>query len=182
MPDKKDEDQQHQFGPSAGDLPLADELGIVDLSDPIFGGRGRLFSAAGRESPVAEFTDDFLVLHPPQKPFQDSEFGPTEDITFRSTEAGILLNEIGEPKTIGGARYRGHQLYWMLQQEPGTSRHYAGWLDDDGKPHILTANGSPLTTSIVVRLRNTTHDGEISKCFEASAEEDTMGIDENTGD
>jgi hypothetical protein len=177
MPDKKDEDQKLQFGPSAGDLPLADELGIEDLSDPIFGGRGRLFSAAGRDSPVAEFTEDFLVLHAPQKPFQET--GPTEDITFRSTPAGILLNEIGVPKTIGGARFRGRQLYWLRQQESGSLRHLAGWLDDDGKAHILKANGAPLTTPDVVRLRNVTHDGEISVPMEAVEIEDSMAIDDN---
>ena len=180
MPDKKDEDQKLHFGSSAGDVPLADELGIVDLSDPIFGGRGRLFSAAGRESPVAEFTNDFLVLHPPQKPFQETGTGPSEDITFRSTEAGILLNEIGELKTVGGARFMGHQLYWLLQRVPGTSKHCVGWLDDKGKAHlILKSNGDPLNIFEAVQLRNATHDGEISIHFQAPGEADSMAINDD---
>ncbi|HMO22000.1 MAG TPA: hypothetical protein PKC98_13670, partial [Candidatus Melainabacteria bacterium] len=58
---------------SGEDISLVDELGIVDLDIPVYGGRGRVFSAAGRNAPVAEFTEDFLVLHPPQRPFEDEK-------------------------------------------------------------------------------------------------------------
>jgi hypothetical protein len=180
MADQKDDEQQLNMGPSQSELSLADELGIEELCDPIFGGRGRLFSAAGRQSPVAEFTKDFLVLHPPQKPFY-AEGGPTEDITFRSTDEGILLNEIGAPKTVGGAKYRGRQVYWLRQQEPRTGKHYAGWIDDDGAVHVIKGGNAPITTFDAVALRNTTHDGEISLKLDPGdiEEDDEVGIDES---
>ena len=132
---------------------------------------------------MAEFTNDFLILHPPQKPFQETGTGPSEDITFRSTEAGILLNEIGELKSIGGARFMGHQLYWLLQRAPGTSKHCAGWLDGNGKAHlIMNSTGDPLNIFEAVALRNMTHDGEISIHFQAPEAADSMAITNNDDD
>src|ERR1700738_1990933 len=98
-----DDEEEQDFKPSPqkeGPLPLVDELGVEDLQDPIFGGRGRLFSTAGRDSPVAEFTKDFLVLHPPQLPFEESGQGESEDIVINVDESGILLDELGRQKKI----------------------------------------------------------------------------------
>jgi hypothetical protein len=145
-----------------GELSLVDELGIEDLADPLAGGRGRLFSAAGRLSPVAEFTERFLVMHPPQLPFQEFDQGPAEDIVFHCDEMGILLDELGRQKRIAGAKFRGKSLYWLAERKPGTTKHYAGWFDESGKPHLLFVNDEPITTDIVFRLRNKTHDGELS--------------------
>lgn len=142
------------------ELPLADELGIQDINDPIFGGRGRLFSAAGRQSPIAEFTSQFLIMHPPQKPF--TEQGPSEDIVIRIDKRGILLDELGRPKHIPGAKFNGNQLWFMGERKRGTLRHFAAWFDSEGNAHRLFVNNEALTTEIIYRLRNKTHDGEIS--------------------
>jgi hypothetical protein len=146
--------------PPSGDQTLADELGIDEIRNPVFGGRGRIFSAAGRYSPVASFTDDFLVLHPPQKPF--TETGPSEDISIRIDKRGVLLDELDRPKHISGAKYRGQQLWYLGERKIGTLKHYAGWFDQKDVPHKLYVNNDALTTDIVYRLRNKTHDGEVS--------------------
>ncbi|HEY9714098.1 MAG TPA: hypothetical protein V6C72_11545 [Chroococcales cyanobacterium] len=147
--------------PQAGQpLPLVDELGIIDLDEPIVGGRGRLFSAAGRQSPVAEFNSGFLILHPPQNPFEEE--GEVEDIRYNTNERGILLDEFNNPKKIPGAKYKGNELWWLGKQSPGTTKHYAGWFDEDDVAHLLYFSGQPLTTDLIFRLRNKTHDGEIS--------------------
>jgi hypothetical protein len=146
--------------PPSGDQTLADELGIDEIRNPVFGGRGRIFSAAGRYSPVASFTDDFLVLYPPQKPF--TETGPSEDISIRIDKRGVLLDELDRPKHISGAKYRGQQLWYLGERKFGTLKHYAGWFDQKDVPHKLYVNNDALTTDIVYRLRNKTHDGEVS--------------------
>jgi len=139
---------------------FADELGIVDLSEPVFGGRGRLFSVAGRHAPVAEFTSEFIVLHPPQKPF--SEDGPAEVITSHKDSRGVLLDELGREKTIPGARFRGQQLYWLAEYKPGTLKHIAGWIDKQNKAHRLFSEGGVMLVDDVFKLRNRTHDGELT--------------------
>ncbi len=143
-----------------GSSSLVDELGVQDLRELIFGKRGRLFSAAGRNSPVAEFTSDYVVLHPPQKPFE--ELGSTEDIVIHVDERGILLNEIGQPRKIAGAKFGGAELWWLGEQAPDKIKHYVGWFDDSGKAHKLYVNGEAITTEIAYRMRNRTHDGELS--------------------
>ncbi len=164
--DEEDEqkNQQDPQSPEAekedGPQTLAEELGIEDLSDPIFGGRGRIFSAAGKFSPVAEFTDDFLIMHPPQMPFDDS--GESEDFVVNVDDSGILLDELNRQKKIAGARFKGHELYWLGEQKPGTLKHFAGWFDKHDIAHLLYVNGEPITTDIIFKLRNKTHDGEIS--------------------
>jgi hypothetical protein len=149
-------EEKKQEGPQT----LAEELGIEDLSDPIFGGRGRIFSAAGKDSPVAEFTDEFLIMHPPQMPFDES--GKSEDFVVNVDDSGILLDELMRQKKIAGARFKGHELYWLGETKPGTLKHYAGWFDKHDIAHLLYVNGEPITTEIIFKLRNKTHDGEIS--------------------
>jgi hypothetical protein len=139
---------------------LADELGIIDISEPIFGGRGRLFSAAGRNAPVAEFTSEFLVLHPPLKPFEED--GPVEVITSHQDERGVLLDELSREKTIPGARFKGKQLYWLAEHKPGTLKHIAGWVDEQNKTHRLFSEGEVMLVDDVFKLRNRTHDGELT--------------------
>ncbi|MGD9684657.1 MAG: hypothetical protein AB7W16_26125 [Candidatus Obscuribacterales bacterium] len=149
---------------------FAEELGIEDLSEPIFGARGRFFSAAGKDSPIAEFTSDFLVLHPPQKPFDETYEGPSEDIVIRMDDTGVLLNEIGERKKVVGARFRGRDLYYFWQQKPGTLKHFVVWFDDEGQHHFLSIGGERLVTSAAYQLRNMTHDGELTKFSELESE------------
>ncbi len=139
---------------------LVDELGIKDLSEPVVGGRGRLFSAAGRSSPVIEFTSQFVVMHPPQKPYHET--GPSEVITRHNDSLGILLDELGIQKKIPGAKFQGHQLYWLGEQKPGTLRHFTGWLDENNAIHKLYVHGDLITTDVAFRLRNKTHDGELA--------------------
>lgn len=160
-----DEGQQgssasNQSQSSDGKQSLVDELGVQSLDEPIFGGRGRLFSVAGRASPVAEFSQNFLVLRPPQKPFEDEEKG--EDISIRMDERGVLLDELNKPKKISGAKYKGREVYYLGLQKPGTLRHYAAWFDDQNEPHPLLLDGEAVTTEAIYKLRNKTHDGELS--------------------
>lgn len=144
----------------ADELPLVDELGIESLYEPITGGRGRLFSAAGRNSPIAEFTNDFLVMHPPQKPF--AEQGANETITVVADSYGILLDEFGVQKRMPGARYQGRPLFWLAELKPDTTRHLVAWFDDQNVAHRLFILGDPVTTDMAYRLRNKTHDGELT--------------------
>jgi len=141
-------------------LPLIDELGIVDIEEPLAGGRGRLFSAAGRHSPLAEFTKDFVIMHPPQLPFSDD--GPAEDICTNVDSRGVLLDEFGDAKHIAGAKFKGMQLWCLGEQLPGTSKYLVAWFDGQNKAHRLFVNEEPLTIDVVFRLRNKTHDGELS--------------------
>jgi len=142
-------------------VPLVDELGAVDLKELVFGAKGRLFFAAGRLSPVAEFTDDFVVLHAPGRPLADPEKDPHEDIVEHADKQGILLDDLGERKKIVGCTLEGHQVYWLGERKPGTLKHYAGWMDHRGRLRKVLYQNQPLTTEAVYRLRNRTHDGEI---------------------
>jgi hypothetical protein len=149
---------QSDSGPRA--VPLRDELGIEDLSDPIFGGRGRLFSAAGRDSPIAELTQGFVVLHPPQSPF--NEEGSDELLPERFSDRGVLLNSIGEEINIPGAKFRGHQLFCMGMRDATTGKHAVAWFKENGLPSYLMLEGRVLTYNTVIHMRNGTHDGELS--------------------
>jgi len=141
-------------------IPLAEELGIENLFNPIFGSRGRIFSAAGPRTPVVEFTDDFVIMHPPQMPF--SETGPSEDIIIRTDQRGVLLNELGVAKSVIGAKFNGNVLWYSGEQMEGTLSHYAIWFDQKGEEHKLYLNGQALTINQIYALRNKTHDGELS--------------------
>jgi hypothetical protein len=142
------------------DMPLADELGIEDLTDILFADRGRILSAAGRDAPVAEFEENGVLLRPPQKPWLDS--GPEEEVIYHADEHGILLNELGERRKIVGAKYKGMPVYVIAEQKPGTVKHYAAWFDEAMRPHKFFVQGDALTSDMVFRIRNRTHDGEIS--------------------
>src|SRR3990167_7684466 len=113
--------------------PLAEELGVKDLRELIFGSKGRLFSAAGKLSPIAEFTDGFVVLHPPDKPLDQQ--GPAEEIALHASDRGVLLDDLGNEKAVAGAKFRGQKIFWLDEQQRGTTRHYAGWFDESGSPH-----------------------------------------------
>lgn len=151
---------QHNDSQDGEEISLVDELGIIDESEPVFGGRGRLFSAAGRYSPLAEFTDEELIMHPPQLPFQED--GPVEKIELRTNDRGVLLDELGVAKHVAGARYKGQVLWVLGEQFPETSKNLIAWFDREGNPHRLYVNEEPLTVDVVFRLRNKTHDGELS--------------------
>ncbi len=153
--------QRELFQSGEGAIPLVDELGAVDLKELVFGAKGRLFFAAGRLSPVAEFTDDFVVLHAPGRPLADPEKDPHEDIVEHADKQGILLDDLGERKKIVGCTLEGHQVYWLGERKPGTLKHYAGWMDHRGRLRKVLYQNQPLTTEAVYRLRNRTHDGEI---------------------
>lgn len=155
---------------SSDALSLVDELGVTDLRDPVLGGRGRIFISAGRQSPVAEFTDDFVVLHPPQKPFQDADSGPAEEIVLKMDRSGVLVDELGQRRKISGARFFGREIFYFWEQRPGTLKHYAVFFDDLGNHHYLTINGERVTTDVVYKLRNMTHDGELTKFAELDGE------------
>lgn len=152
--------QQDEQSVLPEDLPFAEELGIVENDFPIRGGRGRIFSAAGPFSPLIEFTDEHVIMHPPQLPF--SEDGPAEDIHTQVDDRGVLLDELGKAKHIAGARFKGQMLWYLGEQLAGTSKYLVAWFDAQNKPHKLYVNEEPLTVDVVFRLRNKTHDGELS--------------------
>jgi hypothetical protein len=145
---------------SQDELPFVDELGVEDIYEPIAGGRGRLFSTAGRNAPIAEFTNEFLVMHPPQMPFQEAD--QSETVTVVGDQYGILLDEFGYQKKMIGARYHGHVIFWLAQLNPGTTRHLVAWFDEDNVAHRLILNNEFVTTDMAYRLRNRTHDGELT--------------------
>ncbi len=142
------------------EMTLADELGVEDLTDILFADRGRIFSAAGREAPIAEFGDDGVLLRPPQLPYLDAP--ASEEIVYLADEYGILLNELGERRKIIGAKFRGQAIYAIAEQKPGTVKHYVAWFDENWTPHKFIVQGEPLTSDMLFRIRNRTHDGEIS--------------------
>ncbi len=142
---------------------FVDELNVQDLNYPLRDSRGRQFSAAGRSAPVAEFTDEFLVLHPPQMPYQDADYGPSEEIVLMMDDTGVLVDETGERKRISGAKFEGRALFYFWEQRPGTLKHYAVFFDDEQKHHYLTVEGERVTTDIIYKLRNMTHDGELTR-------------------
>lgn len=153
-------------------IPLADELGIQDLRELVFGNKGKLFSAAGRFSPIAEFTEDSVVLHPPDKPLIEN--GPTEEIAIQMSERGVLLDEFGHERKIPGAKFLGHQIWLLAEQKPGTFKHFVGWFDEDDNLHRLYLDGEELTTEYVYKLRNKTHDGELASFDDITSDEPSM--------
>lgn len=156
----EEEDNYDEDYIPVGPVPLVDELGIDSLDIPISAGRGRIFSVAGRDTPVGEFTSDHLILHPPQKPFEEQR--QHEDIVLRQNERGVLLNELGQPKHISGARFQGEIIWILAETEPESTRHYGAWFDEEGNAHKLYLDGEPLTADVLFRLRNKTHDGELT--------------------
>ncbi len=151
-------------------ISFADELGVKDLRQPLRDSRGKIFSAAGRNAPVAEFTSEFLVLHPPDKPFQDADEGPAEEIVVMMDETGVLVDSFGVRKNIPGAKFEGRQLFCFWEQKPGTYKHYAVFFDEEGNHHYLTVEGERITVDIVYKLRNMTHDGELTRFKELTPE------------
>jgi len=142
------------------DESLRDELGVESLSDPVSGGRGRLFSTAGRESPIAELTEEFVILHPPQKPFNEED--SDENITERVSPRGVLLSAIGNEIKITGAKFRGHPLYCLSTRDDQTGKRMVAYFDEAGTPRYLLFEGKLVTHYIAVVLRNKTHNGELA--------------------
>ncbi|MBU6455833.1 MAG: hypothetical protein KGS72_28945 [Cyanobacteria bacterium REEB67] len=167
--EKKDQDP----GPTPGQShrALADELGIEDIYDPMFGKDGKVFCTAGRDAPIAEFTDDFLILHPPQIPLDESSAG--ENFSNQCDARGILLDELGQPKKIPAATYKGCPIFFLGEQKPGTYKHFATVIAHDGSMHALYfEQGHRLTTQDIYELRNRSNDGELSSFEEIVCEID----------
>jgi hypothetical protein len=149
---------------------LVDELDVRDLRDPLRDSRGKVFSAAGRNAPVAEFTDEFLVLHPPQLPFQDADEGPAEEIVLMMDASGVLVDQWGERKKIPGAKFHGKAIFFYWEQKPGTLKHYAVFFDEQNNHHFLSVDGERITVDVIYKLRNMTHDGELTRFKELTQE------------
>ncbi len=139
---------------------FADELGVKDLRTLIYGKRGKLFSAAGKDAPIAEFDGNFLVMHPADKPF--IEDGQAEDIVLQVNDRGVLVDELGSEKKVPAAKFHGKPLFWLAEKKPGTSRNYVVWFDDDGKAQKIYMGEQGITVDVAFKLRNRTHDGELS--------------------
>ncbi len=148
---------------------LVNQLGVANLKEILFDKDGHLFSAAGRQSPVAEITSSGVMLHPPQKPYEAK--GKIENITVAVNEKGIVLDELGQPRKIAGAKFKGQEIYWLGEVMPGTVKHYAGWFDNLGKAHKLYLQNQALTTDIIYKIRNRSVDGELSVFAELSTDE-----------
>lgn len=137
---------------------LVDELDVNGIKQGKYFAHGRLLSAATRQMPVVEFLDEALVMHPPEKPFEDD---PSESAPIAVDDRGILLDENNMPKKVAGARYKGRSIWWLGEKRPGTMKHFAAWFDDAGVVHRLLVQGQAITTDVVYKLRNRTHDGEL---------------------
>lgn len=144
---------------------LADELGIEDIYQPLVGGHGKLFCAAGREAPLVVFEDDYLVLHPAQKPLMEDD-AAVEEMQVQVNDRGLLLNELGEVKRITAAKYRGRPIFVSGEQRDSTYKHYVVAEDYDGTLHFIfddDKDGERITADEAYRMRNATFNGEISK-------------------
>jgi hypothetical protein len=139
---------------------LVDDLGVHTLRDLLFGKHGKLFSAAGRLSPVVEVNVDSLVMHPPNKPFDSG--GETEDIIIHVDERGILMDELGNKKRIAGAKFNGNPVYVLGETHEETGKNLVAALDGGGELHRLYLGPKILTAPAAFKLRNKTHDGELS--------------------
>lgn len=160
---KKSYSPQKQAAPATPqEQGLVDELGIEDIYQPIVGAHGKVFCAAGRDAPLAVFEDDFLVLHPPQKPL--TEDGPEETIQIRMTEEGLLLDELGNVKKLASAKYRGRPIFYFGEQLEGTSKHFVVVKDFDGSYHYIfdSSENERLTADQAYKYRNKSFTGEIS--------------------
>lgn len=153
------------------ETPLVDELNIKSIKRVIYGGHGRIFSAAGRESPIAEFTSESLILHPPDKPYTDAS-DQAEVIKLRVSDRGVLLDDLGEEKRIPGGKYKGNGLWWLGEHKMGTTKFLVAWFDEKGKSHKLFLKGEAMTVDQAFRLRNRTHDGELSAFPDVSSDAD----------
>jgi len=78
------------------------------------------------------------------------------------SKEGILLNELGEPRRIPGARFRGNEVFCLAEKNAISGKHPVAWFDTDQKAHKLCWEGRELSVREVFRLRNRTHDGELS--------------------
>jgi hypothetical protein len=159
---------------------LRDELGINDLSEPIVGARGKLFAAAGREAPVAEFTEQSVVLHPPQLPFQTDKLAQL--ITESASDRGVLLDASGNELKVAGAKYRGAAIFYLKERDQLTGKHLVGWFADSRgeariKPSYLYHQGKPMTDSVAIEFRNKTLDGEIAAIIDQNTE--TSSVEQN---
>ena len=142
-------------------MNLADELGIEDIYDPMVGMDGKVFCTAGRDAPIAEFTDDFLILHPPQKPLDESNLA--EDFTVKVDDRNILLDEFGSAKKIPAATYKGCPIYYSGERVPGSMTSYAVAIAHDGSLHALYFDhGRRLTAKDVYDFRNKSEVGELA--------------------
>ena len=153
--------QQQQPQPQADHRPLAETLGIEDIYDPMVGHDGKVFCTAGRDAPIAEFDGDFLILHPPQMPLDESSAG--EDFSLHCDARGIVLDELGVAKKVPAATIKGCPIFFVGEQKPGTLKHFVAAITPDGSLHaIYFRNGARLTSQDVYDLRNRSADGEIS--------------------
>ncbi len=160
--------EEEQEALQSDELALVEQLGVEGLTDILFGMNGRIFSAAGKQAPVAEFSHEGVLLRPPQKPYMEEPAG--EVIAGRIDDRGVLLNELGEQRKIVGAKYKGRPIYTLGETKPDTVKHYAAWFDDEWQPHKFYVQGEALTADMVYRIRNRTHDGEISNYPEIKSE------------
>jgi len=90
--------------PHKDEPPLQTNLVLQTFQTQYFCARGRIFSAAGRETPVAEITDTHLLLYPPGKPFDEHAFA--KRFPFASAKMAYYLMisdiyaELSEPTTM----------------------------------------------------------------------------------
>jgi hypothetical protein len=164
MPSNEDETKKSSVD---GNRTFADELGVDDLSEPVFGGRGKLFSAAGRDSPIAEFTAEHVLLHAPDKPYNNEKF--EDEIANSINRKGILLDEMGNEKRLKGAKFQGKALYCMGVREEQTGKNLVAWFNEKGEPRPIFFGGALVTYDTAIKLRNKTHNGELADVAGVSA-------------
>lgn len=147
----------------SGPQSLSDELKIQGLRTPITISRGRIFAAAGRSIPIAELYQQELILHSPDRPFDDSEEKLVDAVVHQFNEQGIVLDALGNPKKMSGARFKGNPIYCLNEKHPQSGKFLAAWFDENGAAHRLKLKEDLLAFDLAYKVRNKTIDGEISQ-------------------
>lgn len=154
----------------SGPQSLSDELKIQGLRTPITISRGRIFAAAGRSIPIAELYQQELILHSPDRPFDDSNEKLVDAVAHQFNEQGIVLDALGNPKKMSGARFKGNPIYCLGEKHPQSGKFLAAWFDENGTVHRLKFKEDLLAFELAYKVRNKTIDGEISQFPAISSE------------
>lgn len=159
-----DESDEENSGPKS----LREELNVEDLSRCLFFKDSKLFAAAGPGMPLLQVNVDgtFVSLNP------DSPYRPEvdEDVVISMDAQGRLLDPLGEVRKLTGMKYKGQALYYVNERHPENKQHLAAWFDSEGKAHFLYLGDTILSAAMILKIRNRTIDGELSKFDEIRSE------------
>lgn len=164
------EDNKSSTQKKENDNPSLDELFNKGKKKPtfeeklfrnlLFADDGFAVSVLGQNMPAATCDEDAIIIRPADNPLNSDL--PTQNISTKVDERGVLLDDNGNPKKVSGARYQGNAIFHLAELKSGTLKNYVVWFDLGGNARRLYYQGQMLTSDIIYKLRNRTHDGEIS--------------------